>query len=64
MNYSSIPQFIDDQSGIETIEFIGLLGVIAVLIAVIISIFIKMKNNVNDSAEQLTRAVESISSLK
>ena len=52
--YKYIQTFVKNEDGVETIEFIGLVAVAAVLIGVIASLGKKMKDEVGLANDQLS----------
>lgn len=56
-------KFLCDENGVETIEFLALLGVATVLVTVIVSVFIHMREPADEAFEQIREAVDSVSSL-
>ena len=55
--------FIKQEDGVETIEFIGLVAVAAVLIGVIVSIGSKMATSATDSEAELNSALDSLKTI-
>lgn len=62
-NCVSYNNFVSDENGIETIEFLALLGVAAMLVVVIVSVFIHVQKSADIAVEKISEAVDSVSSL-
>lgn len=58
-----IVNFCNEDSGIETFEQIGLLGIAAGLVAVIVSIIKGFQEPTDQAVEQMSKAVDKFSSL-
>lgn len=58
-----IINFCKEDSGIETIEQIGLLGIAAGLVAVIVSIIKGFQEPTDQAVKQMSKAVDKFSSL-
>lgn len=56
--------FFYENSGIETFERIGLLGVVAGLVAVIVSIIKGFQEPTDQAVEQMSEAADKLSGLK
>lgn len=61
MNY--VKSFIKSESGIETIEFIGLVAVAAILIGVIVTIGTRMKDTADNAQGSLEGSMDELDGL-
>lgn len=61
MNY--VKSFIKSESGIETIEFIGLVAVAAILIGVIVTIGTRMKGTADNAQSSLEGSMDELDGL-
>ena len=58
-----INQFLQNEEGVETIEFIALIAVAAALVVVIANIGGSMSQSANDTQQQMTNALESLKNI-
>lgn len=61
MNY--MKKFIKDEGGIETIEFIGLVAVAAILIGVIVTIGTRMNTTAGNAKDSLDTSMGKVDSM-
>ena len=57
-------QFFNQENGIETFEFLGLLGIVAGIFLVIVNLISGLNAPVDSTVKQMNGAVELIGSLK
>lgn len=58
-----LKSFVKEEDGIETIEFIGLVAVAAILIGVIVAIGTKMNGTAEKAQESLDKSMDKVNNM-